>query len=250
MSWISAIGHAVSSVASDVGKAWVDVQKQSVKVGVGLTKAALGQQLTQAGQNLIGGAPIATPLVPAVAAAPTANPYATAAVQQGGPSIMPASYTVPIGGAVAAPVLYGGSSLNPPLTFPTAPSAGQPTYPQMGPPAPGGAVGTRAPGTDKYGRPIAVGLSHRAVAACPHGYVAVDLNGDGVADACVLKRVAIDMGLWHARRKPPISAGDWHRLRVAERVRRKAKRIASAAGFVARPKGHASTRRKTSSRRR
>jgi hypothetical protein len=45
--------------------------------------------------------------------------------------------------------------------------------------------------------------------------------------------------------KPPISAGDWKKLKAAERAKAKAKRVASAAGFTCSPKGRrAPTKRK------
>lgn len=45
------------------------------------------------------------------------------------------------------------------------------------------------------------------------------------------KKVAKALDLWKPRRKPPISAGDWNKLKTVARVEKKAKRIAKTAGF-------------------
>lgn len=59
----------------------------------------------------------------------------------------------------------------------------------------------------------------------PHGYVVVrDPNGKPF---CLLKSVAQHFGLWHKARKPPISAGEWHKYQTAERVVKKLRHIAN-----------------------
>jgi len=76
---------------------------------------------------------------------------------------------------------------------------------------------------------------------CPRGYVLIT---DPVTrgQACILKCVAVQLKLWKARRKPPMSAADWRTMQVASRVEKKVKRMASMAGFVCATKG--SRRRK------
>lgn len=69
----------------------------------------------------------------------------------------------------------------------------------------------------------------KVIADAPPGYVIVNMP-DGSKKA-VLKSVARKLGLWKPRRKPPISASDWHKLKVADRVRNKAKKIAQTADF-------------------
>lgn len=71
---------------------------------------------------------------------------------------------------------------------------------------------------------------------CPKGYVLVTDPRSG-AKTCILKCVARQMGVWKARPKPPISAADARHLRIAETTKRKAKRIASRAGFTCITKG-------------
>jgi len=61
----------------------------------------------------------------------------------------------------------------------------------------------------------------------PRGYVVVkDPQGRRYA---MLKQVARSMGLWTASRKPPISAGDWHRYQSARSVEKKLRKIAAHA---------------------
>jgi len=71
---------------------------------------------------------------------------------------------------------------------------------------------------------------------CPKGYVLVTDRATG-AKSCVLKCVAREMGLWRARPKPPISAADYRKMRIAARVEKKVKRLAGMAGFTCRTKG-------------
>ncbi len=66
----------------------------------------------------------------------------------------------------------------------------------------------------------------------PHGYVVVrDPNGNPY---CLLKTAAIFFGLWHKARKPPISAGDWHKYQTAHRVVKKLRKIANT-GLAKKP---------------
>jgi hypothetical protein len=64
-------------------------------------------------------------------------------------------------------------------------------------------------------------VSYRA----PKGYVVVrDPKGKPY---CLLKSAAKFFGLWHPARKPPISAGDWHKYQTAHAVVKKLRKIAS-----------------------
>lgn len=62
----------------------------------------------------------------------------------------------------------------------------------------------------------------------PNQVVVTLRNGSKLA---MDKGLARSLKLWKPRRKPPISAGDWNKLRVAERVKKKAKKIAETADF-------------------
>lgn len=64
----------------------------------------------------------------------------------------------------------------------------------------------------------------------PKGYVIVDMP-DGSGKKAVLKSVARSLGLWKPAKKPPISASEWNKLKTADRVRKKAKKIAMTADF-------------------
>lgn len=69
----------------------------------------------------------------------------------------------------------------------------------------------------------------KVINTAPKGYVIVELpNGQKKA---VLKQVARKFGLWKPRSKPPISASDWKKLKRAEQVKKKAKKIAQTADF-------------------
>jgi len=59
----------------------------------------------------------------------------------------------------------------------------------------------------------------------PKGYVIVRNKTQGTI-AAVRKDVARRMGVWHPARKPPISAGDWHRYQTAQSVEKKLLKIA------------------------
>lgn len=65
---------------------------------------------------------------------------------------------------------------------------------------------------------ITVQMSTRSVAHCPTGYVAVDTDGDGVTDTCMLKEVAKACKLWRPRPKPLLTASDRKTLSRATRV--------------------------------
>ena len=95
-------------------------------------------------------------------------------------------------------------------------------------------------GVDRVGRALVVQPSTAVRTVCPTGYVAVTMP-DG-SRACMLKAVARSAGLWKARRRPPISAGDWRKLQVAERTKKKAKKVAQTAGFTCSTRG---TRRRS-----
>lgn len=61
----------------------------------------------------------------------------------------------------------------------------------------------------------------------PRGYVVVrDPQGRRYAMA---KGIARSMGLWTQARKPPISAGDWHKYQTAQTVEKKLRKLASKA---------------------
>ena len=86
---------------------------------------------------------------------------------------------------------------------------------------------------DNVGRALVVEGGLNRVIQCPPGYVAVTIGfqRDGTPRrACMLKGPAQRAGLWKPRRKPPISAGDWRKLKVADRVKKKARKIAETAG--------------------
>lgn len=67
----------------------------------------------------------------------------------------------------------------------------------------------------------------------PPGYVIVTLPETGEKVA-MWKAVARSLGLWKSRPKPPIKASEWKALRTANRVEKKAKKIAQTAGFSCR----------------
>jgi hypothetical protein len=57
----------------------------------------------------------------------------------------------------------------------------------------------------------------------PQGYVIVRI---GQSVLCIPRAIAVHFGLWHAGRKPPISAGDWHKYQTAQRVEKKLRHLA------------------------
>ncbi len=68
---------------------------------------------------------------------------------------------------------------------------------------------------------VTTAMSMRQVAACPPGYVAVDTNGDGITDTCMIKEVARACKLWKARPKPLLTASDRRTLNRATSVMRR-----------------------------
>lgn len=90
---------------------------------------------------------------------------------------------------------------------------------------------------DKYGRPVAVHPEMTERIKCPPGYVAVDLDGDGQSDACMLKGTARAMGLWSSRPKPPISGYDARAIKRAERAKKRVKKLAGNVGYKCTTKG-------------
>lgn len=61
----------------------------------------------------------------------------------------------------------------------------------------------------------------------PRGYVVVrDPSGRPYA---MMRGIARQVGLWRAARRPPISAGDWHKYQTAQTVEKKLRRIAGKA---------------------
>lgn len=70
----------------------------------------------------------------------------------------------------------------------------------------------------------------KLINSAPPGFVIVDMP-DGSGKKAVRREVARMLGLWKPRKKPPISASDWGKLKAADRVAKKAKRIADTAGF-------------------
>lgn len=85
--------------------------------------------------------------------------------------------------------------------------------------------------SDKTGRPVAVQMEVRDRMTCPPGYVGVDLDGDGVKDACVLKGVARAMGLYRGRPKPLVSGYETRALTVAAAVKGRVAKVARKAGL-------------------
>lgn len=91
--------------------------------------------------------------------------------------------------------------------------------------------GTLARELDELGFPnrLVLPAGQKTIATAPKGYVVVTMP-DGSKKA-VLKTIARKLGLWKSRSKPPISASDWKKLKAAERVKKKAKKIGKTAGF-------------------
>lgn len=64
----------------------------------------------------------------------------------------------------------------------------------------------------------------------PKGFVIVDMP-DGSGKKAVEKTLARKCGLWKPAPKPPITASEWKTLKKADRVKKKAKKIAQTAEF-------------------
>jgi len=79
-----------------------------------------------------------------------------------------------------------------------------------------GVAGSIAPGCQ-----VVMPLQLRQVAQCRAGFVAVDTDGDGITDTCMLMEVAIACGLWKRRPKPLLTASDRRVLAGATRVMKK-----------------------------
>ena len=103
---------------------------------------------------------------------------------------------------------------------------------------PGGATGTAVATSTPFGeavmgafgRPALVPATHSSVTRrCPRGSFL------GIDDLCY-EKLPREFRKWKPATKPPISAKDWKHLQVAERVRDKSKKIATAAGFTCRKK--------------
>ena len=103
---------------------------------------------------------------------------------------------------------------------------------------PGGATGTavatstgfREAVIGAFGRPALVPATSTGITRrCPRGAFL------GTDNLCY-EKLPREFRKWKPAKKPPISAKDWTHLQVAERVRTKSKRIATAAGFTCRKK--------------
>lgn len=73
--------------------------------------------------------------------------------------------------------------------------------------------------------------------SCPPGYVAVDTDGDGVNDACMLKEYARKFGLYKSRPKPPVSGWDARAIKRAASAKKRVKKLAGSVGFTTTEKG-------------
>lgn len=77
---------------------------------------------------------------------------------------------------------------------------------------------------------IVMPTQQKVINTAPPGWVVVDMP-DGSGKRAVRKEVARCLGLWKPRKKPPISASDWGKLKAANRVVKKAKKVAQTANF-------------------
>lgn len=88
--------------------------------------------------------------------------------------------------------------------------------------------GQHVPGAhlDASGCPVSsYPLQSKTIAACGRGYVAVDSNGDGVNDTCMLKEVARKCRLWAPRTRPFLTGGQMKTIRKAARLMDKTDRL-------------------------
>lgn len=122
---------------------------------------------------------------------------------------LPPTYVLGQFGQAVYDLVYGSPS---PGGLPTLPSTGN---------------GSNLPADPRLQPPVTTPVATTTMRA-PRGYVVVTWNGQKVA---MLKTLARHYGLWSPRKKPPISASDWGKLKTAKRVERKAKTIAKTAGF-------------------
>lgn len=67
----------------------------------------------------------------------------------------------------------------------------------------------------------------KQISRAPRGYVVVHDNKG--RPYCMAKFIAQKMGAWKAARKPPISAGEWHKYQTAAAVEKKLRHIAGKA---------------------
>lgn len=72
---------------------------------------------------------------------------------------------------------------------------------------------------------------------CPKGYVAVDIDGDGVNDACMWKPMARSLKLWSSRPKPPVSGWDARAIKRAAGAKKRVKKLASSVGYTTTERG-------------
>lgn len=120
-----------------------------------------------------------------------------------------------------------------PPGFRLTPATGNGTPPIMQL-AGGGGGGSNGFGTDigqlLGGDRIVMEAQPKVIHSAPPGWVVVDMP-DGSGKKAVRKEIAKCLGLWKPRAKPPITASDWKKLKTANRVKNKAKKIAQTADF-------------------
>lgn len=125
---------------------------------------------------------------------------------------------------------------------PQLPPRQTPTFPGTQFPMPLGGSGQPSPaagngngqlqqqlGTLLGGNQLVMEPQQKVINSAPPGWVIATLP-DGTKKA-VRKEVAKCLGLWKPRKKPPISASDWSKLKRARAVEKKAKKIAETANF-------------------
>lgn len=114
----------------------------------------------------------------------------------------------------------GTGAVNPPGVAPisTLPGGGR-----------GGSKKTTAMLAQAGALPLTLPVEYTPVAKPPRGYVLVDYDGQ---EMFMLKGCARDLGLWKARRKPPISASDYRTLMRAATTAKKIDRITKMADRV------------------
>lgn len=136
-----------------------------------------------------------------------------------------------IGGAIGGMLVSGGPLKEAPSYgggFPAAPPSGGGGLRDLVPfwKGPGGKF--QMPWSDPkqmFQPPFAYDDSYlRPYYKAPRGYVVVrDAEGRPYA---MMKMIAQRVGLWHAARKPPISAGDWHMYQTGRRVEKRLQKLA------------------------
>lgn len=80
------------------------------------------------------------------------------------------------------------------------------------------------PAIPDYAKPWSIDDSHlRTQYRAPKGYVVVrDKDGQPFG---ILRKAAIQLGLWKPAKKPPISVREWNALKMSHRVVKKMKRV-------------------------